>query len=190
MRQLSDAKQWIVTPGAILALCLALTACSTPTPWQTESTANPLPKHVRAASDQSIQALEKRLTDQGMRLISQGDDYLISIPATSLFYEHSPRIRWEAYSVLNDVADYLRAYRKVSVQVSVYSNPYRSANRDYALTRARANGVASYLWSQDINTRFIYAYGEGRYKPLSAKISTGDQSLNARVEVTFKEVVI
>ena len=157
MRQLSDAKQWIKL-ATVMLLSIALGSCSMSSSWQPDMVpVNPLPKQVHAASDLSIQASEKRLTNQGLRLISQGDDYLISIPASSLFYEQSPRIHWESYSILNDVADYLKAYRTVSVQVSVYSNPYRSANRDYALTRARANAVANYLWSQGINARFIYA---------------------------------
>ena len=170
MRQLSDAKQWTLIQAAMLACCLLLTACTTIIPLSKESAAT-------------------RLNNHDLQLITQGDNDLISIPGGALFYEHSPRIRWESYALLNDVAHYLRLYRKVSVQVSVFSNPYRSPARDAALTRARAEAVANYLWTQNIQARFIYAYGEGRYKPIIEKMAVGERSLNSRVEITFKEVV-
>jgi intracellular multiplication protein IcmN len=159
LRQLSDAKRWKLRWAVVLACYVALTACTS---------LQALPKH----------SAETHLTDRGIQLITQGDDYLLSIPGRLLFYDHSPRIRWEAYAVLNDVAKYLRLYRKVSVQVTALSAPYRyaqSAERTEALTRAQAEAVANYLWSQDIRARFIYAYGQ--------------RSLNSRVEITFKEVV-
>ncbi len=190
MRQLSDAEQWILTRAVLLALCAVLSACHAWLPNQVEPSVSPLPLFANRASDSTVQAAEKRLTNQGVRLITQGDDYLISLPASALFYTHSPRLRWQSYPLLNDIADYLRIYRKVSVQVTAFSNPYRSVKRDVALTRARATTVANYLWSQGINARFIYAYGAGRDQPMNNQLRRGDYSLNSRIEITFREAII
>ena len=179
--QLKQSIMWVL----VAILC----ACSMPHPSPYERPLNPLPTHVEGASETAIAEAEKRLNEHGVQLVSQGDDYLISIPGASLFYENSPRIRWKSYTLLNDVTRYLRLYRKVSVQVSVFSNRYRSAKREQALTHARANAVANYLWSQGIHARFIYAYAEGADKPIVENPSRGERTLNSRVEITFREVV-
>lgn len=147
-----------------------------------------LPHQVAGASDSMILALEKRFKRQNIRIVEMGDDYLISIPTGLIFADQSPRITWPAYDVLNNIACYLRQYRKVAVQVSTYVSQYGSMRRQYALSVARSNAVANYLWSQGIESRFITAHGLGSEKPIVVKASQDDKSANARIEITFRRV--
>ncbi|GGI89935.1 hypothetical protein GCM10007966_18320 [Legionella impletisoli] len=133
--------------------------------------------------------MQKRLETQGVRVITIGQNYLISIPAAAVFANNSPRVRWESYGLLNDVACYLKQFRKVAVNVNAFTGKCVSPPRDLALTAARSRAVADYLWSQNIDSRFIFTHGLGSDKPILALVKKGDQSINSRIEITFRDEV-
>jgi intracellular multiplication protein IcmN len=147
-----------------------------------------LPHQVAGSSDSLMLAFEKRFKKQNVRVVVMGDDYLISVPTGSLFADQSPRITWGSYALLNDIACYLRLYRKVSVQVSAYVSQYGSTRREHALALARSNAIANYLWSQDVESRFIFSHGQGSEKPIVFKSPQNDRAPNARIEITFRRV--
>ncbi len=165
-----------------------LAACqSTPTPSIIRDEPR-LPQEV-ALGDSEIIALEKRLSERGVQIISIGQDYLLSISAVSLFGDQSPRLTWESYDELNEIACYLRQFRKVGVNVTGYTSHYVSSEREHALSSARAEAVANYLWSQGIEARLLFTQGMGTDKPIVSMARGGDKSPNARIEITFRRAV-
>ena len=167
---------------------LALVGCQSKpvAPLDDEST---LPTQVSGASDARIMALQSQLNKAGVRVITIGQEYLVSIPSTLLFPMQSPQLTWESYKLLNDLACFLQQFRKITVNVTAFSTRYVSDKREHALTLARARAVAHYLDTQDIDTRFIIAKGLGRDKPILADQKQGEASLNARIEITFRRAV-
>ncbi len=171
----------------MLTICLA--SCSTRS-TNTQSKNKPaVPFKVFGAQDEHKEQLRKKIEGQGAEVITIGQNYLISIPSSLLFRNQSPRINWESYGLLNDVACYLKQFRKVSVSVSAFMGECVSPHRDTALTITRSREVANYLWSQDIESRFIFTQGLGSDKPIISMRLKGDQSLNSRVEITFHNEV-
>lgn len=149
-----------------------------------------LPTHVDNASDASIIKMQEKLKADGVRVISMGQMYLVSIPSGLLFPDESPRLLWGSYGVLNDVVCYLQQFRKVSLHVDAYSSPHVSSPREHALTLARAKIVADYLWSQNVDSRFIFTEGFGSEKPIVLLSKCNDSSPNSRVEITFRRAII
>jgi len=150
---------------------------------------NPLPARANVLGDPGTMMILNRLTRKGVQVITIGQDYLISIQASRLFAGQSPRILWRSYATLNDVVCYIKQFRTVGVSVTAFSSKYVSPTRERALTSARARAVADYLWSQDIDSRFIFTRGLGSDKPISAMMQGGDHSENARIEITFRNAV-
>jgi len=148
-----------------------------------------LPTHVAGALDPQIISLQTRLKKGGAQVITIGQDYLVSIPSVLLFANQSPQLTWGSYGLLNDLVCYLREFRKINVNVSAFSSKYISPQREHALTLARARAVAEYLWSQDIDTRFIFTQGLGSDKPMGAFKQFGDGSSVSRIEITFRRAV-
>lgn len=148
-----------------------------------------LPTRVAGSSDAYVIAQQVGFARCGVKVITIGSDYLISIPSAVLFADQSPRIKWEGYSILNKVAKFMQQFRKVGVNVTSYSSQYVSFKREQSLTLARARVVADYLWSQEIDSRFIFAEGAASEKPISAGNQGGDRSLNSRIEITFRDAV-
>lgn len=149
-----------------------------------------LPKKVAGASDYTVMTMQKKFDKRGVKVITIGSDYLISIPSQALFADQSPRIRWESYALLNQVVVFLKQFRKIGVNVTSYSSHYVSSRREQALTLARARVVANYLWSQGIDSRFIFSEGAGSDKPVVSFYLGGDKSPNSRIEITFRDAIV
>lgn len=150
----------------------------------------PLPPKVAGTSDAAVIAMQKQFNKCGVRVISIGQDYLISIPSVALFADQSPRLTWQSYALLNNVVFYLKQFRKVAVNVTSYSSKYVSVRREQALTLTRARAVADYLWSQGIDSRFIFTEGAASDKPIAAFTHGGDKSVNSRIEITFRDAIV
>ena len=137
-----------------------------------------LPYKVSGVTDPSMVAAKYRLSSAGLEVISIGQEQLISIPAQRLFKNQSPLLTWNSYSLLNMVVGYLKEYRMIDIHVNTYSGKGMIEERNKALTLARAKAVSKYLWSQGIDSRFIFAEGAGRDKPIAGDPTGGDASVN------------
>lgn len=150
-----------------------------------------MPNKVKGTADSQVIALQNKLSKQHVQVITIGENYLVNIPSLALFPSESPQLTWQSYATLNEVIYFLKQFRKVAVNVTAFSTQYVSTRREDALTLARAKAVSNYLWSQGIDSRFIFAEGAGRDKPLiGGDIVGGDASLNSRIEITFRDAVV
>lgn len=172
----------------LLSLAILMTAGCCSDRLHRNSTPNDtqMPYKVQGARDSTMMGMQGSLNARGVQVITMGQNYLVSIPAAAIFPEQSPKVNWDSYDLLNDVASYLKQFRKVSVQVNAYSNKWVSPQREHALTLARARAVADYLWSQGIDSRMMVAQGLGSDKPIVAEQGS---SQNARIEITFRDEV-
>ncbi len=148
-----------------------------------------LPCKVRGACDATINNYIHQLNKNGIKVITMGQAYLISIPACFLFDDQTPHLTLASYGLLNEISCFLKQFRKIEVNITSYSSSYVSCQREHALTLARSRVVGEYLWSQGIDSRFIFTYGLGSDKPIVHEKLGGDQSANARVEITFRRAV-
>ncbi len=148
------------------------------------------PRKVPGTADAKVITLQNKLAKYNVTVVTIGEDYLVSIPAAVLFPDQSPQPTWQSYYVLNQVVSFLKQFRKIAVNVTGYVSPYVSTRRELALSLARAKTVSNYLWSQGIDSRFIFAEGAGREKPIMATVGGGDQSSNSRIEITFQDAII
>jgi len=148
-----------------------------------------LPYKVTGANDATMMAMQERFNKQGVRVITEGQDYLVSIPSSVLFPNESPQLTWGSYALLNDVACYIKQFRKVGLMVTAFSSKCVSAKRERALTLARARAVGGYLSQRGIDSRFIFTQGLGSDKPIVSMTKGGDNSPNSRIEITFRDAV-
>lgn len=172
----------------ILALCtlLEIGACQRN---YIPDEVNTLPCKVQGACDATIAKYISKFNRRGIKVITMGQNYLISIPASALFANQSPHLTWGAYGLLNEVALFMKQFRKTAVTVTSFSSKYISVQRERSLTTARSRVVGEYLWSQGVDSRFIFTEGLGSDKPIASYTQGGDKSPNARVEITFRRAV-
>lgn len=175
-----------ISRGVIFFLTLGLVACGY---RQAPIPAENLPYKIAGSSAKIKSMLEDRFKKNGIQLIIMGQNFLISIPSNRLFPAQSPELTWESYAILNDVACYLRQYRIIAMDVRAYTVPCVSPRREHALTLTRSRMVADYLWSQGVDSRFIFTQGQGSDKPIVGFVKGGEDSPNARIEITFRNAV-
>lgn len=176
---------------AMLIAFFVLSGCHKQAPLPLEDDSYKLPRKVAGASDSKVAAMMKQFNrSNDINVVTIGQNYLISLPSSVLFPAESPRITWKGYACLNQVAVFMKQFRKIAVNVTSYSNKYVSVAREQALTSARARAVADYLWSQGIDSRFIFTEGAGSDKPITAMTQQGDRASSSRVEITFRDAVL
>lgn len=155
-----------------------------------DSDALKLPARVYGTDDKAVIKMQKSLTRHGVAVVTIGQDYLLSIPSNALFPNQSPQLTWGSYGLLNSIVQFLKQFRKVAITITGYSGKYVSAKREHALTLARARAVADYLWSQGIDSRFIFTEGAGSDKPIMGNTGGGDKTPNSRIEITFRDAIV
>lgn len=172
-----------------LAFLFTLASCSGDNDWALDKEQPKYPCKVLGACDAAIMKRAKKLNRNGVKVVTMGQDYMISIPASFLFEPESPHLQWKSYALLNEIASFLKQFRKIAINIASYSSKYVSPQREHALTLARSRVVAEYLWSQGVDSRFIFTQGLGSDKPIISFTPGGDYSANARVEITFRRAV-
>ena len=142
-------------------------------------------------TDKKVVQLENELASKGVDIISVGQDYRIIIPANLIYYHASPKLIWGSYDTINLVVDYIKQFRTVSMRVDAYS---QGADNEFsgALSLARTRTMVDYLWSQAIDTRFLYTQAHIMERSPNAwyKDKQGKSDVPTRVEITFRNTIV
>ena len=179
--------QRIIRISLLFIFFLSLLACQGRRYYaQTEPL--PLPTHLEPVDPIKLQ-LERRLTGERLQIIQIGQHVLIDIPAVLVFNQHSPKISSHSYWILNDVACYIKTFRKVEINVNVHDFCIDKQERMLALTRARASAVANYLIGQGIDSRLVITRGLGNDKPIMENECNQNVLANSRIEISFKDQI-
>lgn len=177
--------------AALLASVMLVGCHRHNTPLPLEDDTYKLPRRVAGSSDLKVAGMIRDFNrTSSVKVITIGSDYLIAMPSSALFADQSPRLVWQSYPVLNHVVDFMKQFRKIAVTVTCYSSQYVSVQREHALTLARSRAVGDYLWSQGIDSRFIFTAGVGSDKPVSNYSQGGDRSPSSRIEITFRDAIV
>ena len=178
----------IIRISMLCIFFLNLLACRSD-PYYANQQPAVLPTHLEPIDPQKLQ-LERRLTAERLQVIQIGQHVLIDIPAALIFNQHSPKITSHSYGILNDVACYIKTYRKVEINVNVHDFCIDKQERMFALTKIRASAVANYLISQGIDSRLVITRGMSNDKPIMKNECNRNVLANSRIEISFKDEII
>ncbi len=140
----------------------------------------------RVSNKNRLVQLQDILVKDGIKLIHQGEDYLLVLPSDKVFYSDTPRIKWKSYKTLDAVAEYLSCFPKVTIKIAGYTDNVQERMRAKILSRQQARNVSDYLFLQNIDVRFIYAEGYGITMPIASNHTPYGRSTNRRVEISFR----
>ncbi len=133
--------------------------------------------------------LADQLENRHVRVIEMGDQIMIVINSTTLFFPNTSNFRPEVYDTLDLVRKYINQYPNMSVKVAAYTSAAEPPRIIWALSEQQADKVMKYLWNRHINTRLLYAEGGGSSKLVTA--NTADwNSDNYRVEITLEKLPV
>ncbi len=132
--------------------------------------------------------LVTQLAAQGVQIQQVGQQVRLLLPADRFFQANSPAYNTYYYPVLDQIALLLTKYPKISVQIAGYTDNVGSWQRNLALSKARAQRIASYLWDKGMDARFVYAAGFGEQQPIADNSTSRGRASNRRIEITLQEL--
>ncbi len=115
------------------------------------------------------------------------NDTLIVLGAEVLFETNHAALRPQHYKTLKSIADYLRSQPHREVTVSGHTDDRGGEEYNLALSRRRAEAVATYLINNGVNTRRVRSFGFGSTKPIAPNDSDTGRSKNRRVELLIHD---
>ncbi len=98
------------------------------------------------------------------------------------FEYNSSRLTPRARGILDEVAEELKNYPSVRVQVEAHTDSKGSSQYNLWLSKARAQSVIDYLVSRGISSRRLIPIGFGETKPIASNATAQGRALNRRVE--------
>ncbi len=178
----------IISSVVIAASVMSLSACSSSTP--------PVPSQTQVQAAQLAQS-ESRGYSMGVlkandvHVVKVGETVQIIIPSDRVFNTASANLESNSRSVLYQIASLVKSYKTTRIKVAGYTdstvgNSISQDKAGIALTSAQAQAVSSYLWSQGVDTRYVYSVGYGGSDPVASNDSPKGQYDNRRVVISFQ----
>lgn len=123
-------------------------------------------------------ALGKLYTPSKKHVLEQFDLSKVSfIPTQAVLTEDS-------YPILDQLAELLKTYPQVLVEISAHTDNQGTALGQTALTQAKAEAVLQYLLTKGIDLNQIKAQGYGASHPVASNEDEAGRMRNRRVELT------
>ncbi len=98
------------------------------------------------------------------------------------FHTNSARLTGEAMSILNGVAEELKAHPEVNVIIVGHTDSIGRADRNKVLSLERAKSVARYLVSRGVDRNRLKYAGRGEEEPIASNATAAGRAKNRRVE--------
>lgn len=127
--------------------------------------------------------LRQRLEGSGVSVTRQGDNIILNMPSNITFASDQSDIKPNFYEVLNSVALVLKEFNQTLVDVNGHTDSDGSDQYNEELSSRRANAVAQYLVSQQLDSQRFSVQGMGESQPIASNASASGKAQNRRVEI-------
>lgn len=129
--------------------------------------------------------LRQKLAGTGVSVTRDGDNLILNMPSNITFAVDSADISGDFFAVLDSVTLVVNEYDKTLIEVMGHTDSTGSNEYNQGLSERRANSVASYFRSRDIDPLRIGSYGYGENYPVASNDTREGRSLNRRVEIAL-----
>jgi len=134
--------------------------------------------------------LRKELEGTGVSVTRSGDNITLNMPGNVTFAFDSVDISAQFYPVLDSVSKVFQEYDKTFIEVAGHTDSIGSISYNQDLSERRANSVAAYLRSRQVNSQRLIIIGAGEEHPIASNSTKEGQAQNRRVELTIVPVTL
>jgi outer membrane protein OmpA-like peptidoglycan-associated protein len=127
--------------------------------------------------------LRQRLAGSGVSVTRRGDNIVLNMPSNITFATDESDIKPRFFETLNSVAIVLREFNQTLVDVNGHTDSDGSDEYNEELSQRRANSVAQYLISQQLDGNRFEVQGMGESQPIASNASFSGKAQNRRVEI-------
>lgn len=140
---------------------------------------------VGAYMDSQETELRRELESTGVRVARDGDKIKLVMPGNITFKTDSADINAQFYPVLDSVAKVIKKYDETAVSIVGHTDSTGSMQHNLALSMDRAQSVAHYLESRQVNPVRVQTLGQGPNYPVASNATPAGREQNRRVEITL-----
>jgi outer membrane protein OmpA-like peptidoglycan-associated protein len=127
--------------------------------------------------------LRRRLEGTGVSVTREGENIILNMPSNITFASDQSAIKPNFYATLNSVAIVLKEFNQTLVDVEGHTDADGADDYNVELSQRRAEAVAEYLVSQELNPERFETKGFGEARPVASNASAGGKARNRRVEI-------
>jgi len=127
--------------------------------------------------------LRERLRDSGVSVTRVGDDIILNMPGNVTFNSNSTDLKPDFYEALNSVSLVLNEYNRSLIDIEGHTDSDGSDQSNIDLATRRAQSVADYLSSQQVDRRRLKVFGIGEREPIASNQTARGKAQNRRVEI-------
>ena len=138
---------------------------------------------VGAYMDVQEAKLKEELQGTGVQVVREGDNIRLIMPGNITFETDSYNLRSSFYSVLNSVGQVLSKYADTTLRVSGHTDNTGSRQYNQTLSERRADSVADYLATREVDRARMLVQGMGFDQPIADNGSAAGRAQNRRVEL-------
>jgi outer membrane protein OmpA-like peptidoglycan-associated protein len=136
--------------------------------------------------DQQEAKLRQRLENSGVSVTRVGDNIILNMPSNITFDVDRAEVKPDFYDTLESVGLVLAEYNQSYIDVLGHTDSDGADDYNFDLSRRRANSVAQYLVSQQLDPNRFSVEGRGEREPIASNSSASGKSRNRRVEITIQ----
>jgi outer membrane protein OmpA-like peptidoglycan-associated protein len=133
--------------------------------------------------DKQAAELQRDITTNGVSIINQGNQLVVSMPEGILFPVDSATVNPGIMNDLYTVANSLNRYPNSRVEVIGHTDNTGSAAYNQDLSQRRASAVASVLQQGGVSGARVVPYGRGESQPVASNLTSQGRAQNRRVEI-------
>jgi intracellular multiplication protein IcmN len=131
--------------------------------------------------------LADQLENRGVKVLVLGDQVLIIMPSAWIFKGKTAKLRPDATSTLDLVAQFINRYTTMLVKIGAYTNDTGNRQIECYISQQQSEQIVRYLWPR-VNTRVLTSQGYGGANLIARNSPEWGEGANYRVEITFEKL--
>ena len=135
--------------------------------------------------DRQEARLRAELAGTGVSVHRDGDNITLNMPGNITFATDSSDLSPQFFDVLTSVAKVMDEFDKTIVEVAGHTDSTGTDAYNQALSERRAESVAQYLRTREVNPQRLITIGLGESMPVADNGTDAGRQLNRRVEITM-----
>lgn len=136
--------------------------------------------------DRQAQELRRDLTTNGVSVVRQGNQLIVTMPQDVLFATDSAAVRPDLQRDLYTLAGSLNRYPDTTVEVVGHTDNTGDAAYNMRLSRQRAQSVANVLINGGVPSYRVIPTGRGEDQPIASNLTPEGRQANRRVEFIIR----
>lgn len=138
---------------------------------------------VPAYVERQYVVLKDELRGTGVTVIKRGEQIVLELPSDVNFAFDKYNIQPRFYGVLSAVSRTLAKYPATYVDVNGHTDAIGSYSYNQLLSERRADAVADFLVSRNVNGARLHVQGFGKTEPIDSNATVQGRAANRRVEI-------